>query len=105
MDIAMFEGNDAGYRAWLTIHPDGYVLNTRRGIDPAYMVLHRAGCHSISQYAANAPEGAFTERNYIKVCASDLDEMRNWVRSNGRPDGSFSKECGFCRPRRGPSRG
>jgi len=97
-DLSFFDGDDAAYRAWLAANRDGYVLNTRRRIDPGYMVLHRAGCYSISRYADNAPEGAFTERGYIKVCASELDAMRDWVRSNGRPDGSFSKECGICRP-------
>ena len=39
-NVLLFDGDDEAYRAWLVAHPGGYVLNTRRGIDPGYMVLH-----------------------------------------------------------------
>lgn len=75
-------------------HPQGFVLNTRARPDPNYMVLHAATCASISSSAA-AP-GAYTSRGYRKICAETTAEISEWVRNNGRPDGTFSKICGRC---------
>ena len=61
-----------------------------------YMVLHRATCLKVSDYNDMAKPGGFTERSYIKVCATDVEDLRVWTTRNGRPDGSFSKECSFC---------
>lgn len=96
--ITNFDGSDAEYLAWLARNPTGFVVNTRRQLDPDYMVLHRANCHSISGYTATSSSGAFTERSYIKICANSVGELRDWVRRNGRSDGSFSTECQLCKP-------
>ena len=74
----------------------GFVLNARRRLVPSYMVLHRSTCPSISQSTRMARDGGFTERGYVKVCATDAQALRDWVRQHGRADGSFSKECGCC---------
>jgi hypothetical protein len=94
----VFDGDDNAYQAWLAANPNGYVLNTRREVDPLYMVLHRASCPTIREYTDMAQEGGFTERAYIKVCADSVSALRNWVRTHGRPDGTFSNECGRCVP-------
>jgi hypothetical protein len=46
--IVEFMDNDKGYVAWLSEHPDGFVLNCGRPPTPSYLVLHRATCWSIS---------------------------------------------------------
>ena len=94
--LEVFDGNDSTYQAWLRANPRGYLVNARRSINPSYLVLHRANCHHVSRYSTSAPDGAFTERGYIKICSTDLSELRNWVKNHGRWDGTFSKECGFC---------
>ncbi len=99
--ISEFDGNDNLYQAWLAAHPRGFVINTTRrpARRAAYMVLHRARCARISRYTQIArPPGAFTERDYVKVCAPTVEELRAWAKTHGRPDGSFSNECGFCNP-------
>ena len=97
--IREFDGDDDDYQAWLKTNPNGFVINTSRRRQPTYMVLHRARCAHISEYTETArPEGGFTERGYIKICASTVDALRIWVKSNGRPDGTFSNECGICIP-------
>ena len=89
---------DAEYLAWVTKHPAGFVLNVRaERDDPDYFVLHRASCGTIS--SSSRDQGAYTERAYKKVCSTDLDELRHWVRVHGRPDGSFSNRCGKCKPK------
>lgn len=92
----VFDKNDLSYQTWLKANSDGYVLNSRRAIDPSYFVLHRASCPHIRRYTSVAKDGAFTERGYIKICSSNLSSLRLWVKNHGRPNGSFSKECGFC---------
>jgi hypothetical protein len=94
----VFDSDDSVYLAWLTAHPDGFVINTRRRSDPEYIVLHRATCRTISRPTAITRPGGFTERSYIKICAGSVEELRRWARGSGRPDGSFSKACGLCRP-------
>ena len=92
----IFDGNDDAYQNWLTENPRGYVMNARRNMAPSYRVLHRAFCSSIRNYSAQKCQGAFTQRSYIKICAPDVDDLRDWLRRNGRPNGTFSKECSRC---------
>jgi hypothetical protein len=33
-----------------------------------------------------------------KVCASNIEQLKEWVRLHGRPDGSFSRVCKTCKP-------
>ena len=96
--IMEFDGNDDDYQHWMSANPHGFVVNTRRGITPVYMVLHRANCHHINVYGPTQPPGCFTERGHIKICAPTVDALRIWVKSNGRPDGTFSNECVSCNP-------
>jgi hypothetical protein len=90
-----FTEDDAGYLGWLREHPDGFVVNVERNARPAYVILHRASCRTIS---ADRDDGAYTERGYRKVVTDNLDELRAFARSIGRTDGSFSKACGRCNP-------
>jgi hypothetical protein len=90
--------NDADYQKWLADNPNGFVVNTGRASSPNYMVLHRARCRHISDPVHEAEPGGFTERTYIKVAAVDIESLRDWVMTHGRPDGSFSNECSFCKP-------
>jgi hypothetical protein len=87
--------NDREYRAWLSAHAGGFVLNVRETFSPSYMVLHRAGCPHISTHSN---PGAFTERAYRKVCAETPAPLASWARQHGRADGSFSHRCRTCSP-------
>jgi hypothetical protein len=98
MSVIIFSDNDQEYFRWIHSNKLGYVVNTTRSLDPTYMVLHRADCHTISEYSGKATYGGFTEREFIKVCANDVEALREWVKQNGRPDRSFSSECQFCSP-------
>jgi len=91
-----FDGNDKAYLDWIGKNPNGYVVNVRRDLSPTYMVLHSTQCRTIQNYSDMARPGGFTERAYIKVCASRTADLSAWVRSHGRSDGSFSKECSLC---------
>jgi hypothetical protein len=65
-----FEGDDKGYLQWMADNQDGFVLNVRRRRrDSEYVVLHRAACRSIVD--ENRAAGAYTERGYRKICATD----------------------------------
>ncbi|MFM0500344.1 hypothetical protein [Paraburkholderia caffeinilytica] len=99
MSAKEFRNDDKRYLAWIDQHPRGFVLNRRSaGNSASYMVLHTSTCRTVSQLSGNGSEGGFTGRAYIKVCASDRQALADYVRANGRPDGSFSKECAFCKP-------
>lgn len=93
---SIFDGNDEAYQAWIAANPDGWILNTRRNLTPSYMVLHSAQCSSIHNYNDMAQPGGFTERSFVKVCSTEIEDLRSWVRNHGRSDGSFSNECSHC---------
>ncbi len=90
-----FANDDTSYLNWIAENPDGFVLNVERSPRPAYLVLHRATCSTI---AKPRDDGAYTDRGYQKVVASDLDDLRGYARRAGRADGSFSLVCGHCQP-------
>lgn len=98
--VTEFVKDDPGYLRWLDTHPRGYVVNTERTRNRNYMVLHRSTCWTIGRDNPNVGADAFTGGQYIKICAPDVVSLRAWVRKHGRPDGSFSKECGLCHPAR-----
>ena len=94
----IYSGDDEAYFAWLRKNPYGFVVNGRRNkFDPDYLVLHRAGCPSISR---EINDGRYTERSYLKICAAQRGELKDYLsRKTGRKDG-FSKECRLCHPER-----
>ncbi len=97
--MQVFDDDDGPYLAWLREHPDGYVLNRRRGKSDDYLVLHRASCQRVQDYNEMARPGGFTTRGYIKVCSDSLAELQQYARGRGaRPDGSFSSKCRSCSP-------
>jgi len=94
-DVALFE-DDETYFHWLSLHPDGYVLNLRRRGDPDYVVLHRATCPLIASRGRAA--GAYTARGYRKAASTSLAALASVARCHGRADGSFSRRCRRCAP-------
>ncbi len=86
--------NDLEYHEWLRLNPDGFVINIRSSHKPDLAVLHRSDCWMMTK---DRDPGAYTEHNYRKVCADTKDELRNWVKTYLRHDGTFSKECSVCR--------
>ncbi len=85
-----FEDDDDGYLHWLGTHPDLHVLNTARNPTPAYLVLHRATCHTISGTPAR---GTRWTGDYIKICGrrQELDHFAHQV-------GGPIQPCGLCLP-------
>lgn len=94
--IAIFDNSDNEYSSWLLANPGGYVVNMRHGYSPSYMVLHRSSCATVNPSTSSLEFGAFTERDYLKVCSTDLESLRSLSKAFGRPDGSFSAECSKC---------
>ena len=90
-----FTDDDKGYLRWIINNPAGFVVNVERSEQPGYAVLHRSSCPSIS---CHREQGAYTARGYKKVVSNDLSELRVYAKSIGRADGSFSKQCGHCKP-------
>ena len=98
MNAIEYIENEEGYLDWIKNNPGGFVINLRNNKSPKEMILHRAYCRSITKLHHPAKPGGFTERDYIKVCANDIQSLREWVRKNGRTDGSFTIECSKCNP-------
>lgn len=95
--VVEFSGDDKAYQEWVTSHPQGFVVNTNQGISPKYMVLHKARCSHVSNFSTRK-QGAFTQGDFMKACAVEIDRLREWAKVHGRSDGSFSGECSICKP-------
>lgn len=84
--------DDATYFAWLAAHPTGYLLSVRGRSEP---LVHRTDCSHIDRHN-NA--GALTERGSRKLCATNKDDLRAWVRQEGLGPGNVLKKCPTCSP-------
>ncbi len=94
-----FRNKDTEYLKWLAENPSGFVLNTRKTPDPNYMVLHKATCRTVCAYPNMEDNpGGFTEKSYVKIFAPIVADLREWAKAHGRKNGTFSKECGICKP-------
>ena len=79
-DCVIFRGDDDGYLDWLAAHPSGYVVNAERNPKSNYLKLHHATCRYIS--GPPRSRGAWTDRQYIKICAPDIAGLEQWAREN-----------------------
>jgi hypothetical protein len=96
-DVVIFSEDNGHYEKWLKKNPDGFVINTTRIPSSMYMVLHRAKCktpeqRSLARVAGMAGDG------YTKVCSTNIEALRDWLRDHGRADGTFSTVCQVCQP-------
>lgn len=75
MNTQRFVDDEKGYLKWIADHPDGYVLNIQRGLNPSDARLHRANCWTIS-----SPTGGPWTGSYIKICSTMLGALEDWAR-------------------------
>jgi hypothetical protein len=83
-----FVDDDGGYLDWLDHHPEDFVINTGRTPSAAYLMLHRAGCGSITGTPAR---GSTFTGEYSKVCGG-----RNELEEFARHLGGHAQPCGLC---------
>ena len=96
--VEIFKEDDGPYLNWIAANSDGFVLNIQRGFNPSDARVHRAVCWTISRPGQRP--GALVGP-YVKVCASDLEELDRWVAGRGlRP----IRRCGTCHPPVAPGR-
>jgi hypothetical protein len=87
--VEHFVDDDSGYSDWLVRHPDDFVINTGRTPTAAYLVMHRAGCGTISGRPASGE--TFTAGEYGKVCGR-RDELEAFACELG----GHPQPCGLC---------
>lgn len=83
------DDDDDGYLAWLTEHPDGFVVNTYRTPSLSYLRLHQARCHTI---AGTPARGTRWTADYAKVCGGRV-ELESWA---ARELGGDPQPCPLC---------
>ena len=86
--MKIFQDDEDGYRDWIWSHQDGYVLNTGTTRGSTDVKLHRARCYTI----VPRPNLRWT-CDYIKVCSTDVDEIKGWARTERDEK---LKECEKC---------
>lgn len=73
-EVITFDAGDEPYLSWLARNPQGWILNVEREPKKSYLKLHRPWCYSIS---TPREPGAYTEREYMKICATRREHWRN----------------------------
>jgi Family of unknown function (DUF6308) len=91
-EVEIFRDAESKYLAWITRHPKGWVVNCTRSPSPAYLLLHRADCWTVSVRGA----GNYTTREYIKVCSVHRSTLDSWAVNSV---GGGLVLCGFCEGR------
>jgi len=76
-EVIVFDAGDEPYLSWLSDNPQGWILNVARNPKPSYLKLHRPWCDWISE---PREPGAYTERQYIKICATRREALEEWAR-------------------------
>ncbi|MDP9370763.1 MAG: hypothetical protein M3Q03_21260 [Chloroflexota bacterium] len=91
--MRIFIDDDQVFLAWQQAQPSGYIVNTTRVPRADYLMLHRATCPHLGRLTG----GLRWTKDYIKVCAEEIDELDRWARSHvtGAPRLS---PCQVCRP-------
>ena len=93
----VFDSGDEPFLAWMRNHPDGFVLNTTPSEDTSYLVFHKSQCRHIAGDTSAQLPGAFTEREYIKVCSHDAADLVAWAQRK-RKQALAYKSCETCKP-------
>jgi len=77
--VERFWRDDAGYLAWLSSHPEGFVLNCDYRPKAGYLKLHRAGCGYLHRKGVQN----WTEP-YLKVCSASAAHLDDWAKRQTR---------------------
>ncbi|WP_230625818.1 HNH endonuclease, partial [Ralstonia solanacearum] len=100
MTVIAWTDNDAGYEAWLTGNPTGYVANIYKSTDSKqptrYLKIHRA-THKLPDRSNPSSINPWTGNGYAKVTSDRLDELLGWLQSKGfevSPD-KYCVPCGL----------
>ena len=90
MSVAEFRDDNQAYLSWVAAHPDGFVINIQRSLNPSDARLHRASCYTIR---GEPPRGEFVGE-YIKICSESQTDLTGWALGSVGP----VQDCGTCRP-------
>ncbi|MFQ2147396.1 HNH endonuclease [Aeromonas jandaei] len=75
--IQEFKDQEEEYLAWVEENPDGFVANMdKAGVMKQYPMIHTAGDAAISK----DKRGNFTTNAYFKICSTDLQELRSYLK-------------------------
>ncbi|MCP4542498.1 MAG: hypothetical protein GY832_35710 [Chloroflexi bacterium] len=96
-EIYEFSEDEEGYAHWLAEHPQGFVINVKRGSLADEVVLHRTTCHCIGGDAGNTRGARIGERS-TRVCSLEVTSLSNWAERRGRVLAPFSHDCLQCKP-------
>ena len=89
----------ATYSGWPNIPTDS--SSTPRVPKATYMVLHRAGCRTVTAYQGDATDGAFAERQYAEGLLGDRGRHQRMAARTRAPERlAPSKRCSKCVKRR-----
>jgi hypothetical protein len=91
-EIERFDRDDEGYIRWVTVNPDGFVLNLPRPRGRSGLMLHRAGCPTIT---GEPTRGQSWTADYVKLCSGEKWRLDDWATQEL---GARPPRCQICSP-------
>jgi hypothetical protein len=93
----IFNKGDKDYFKWMDLNPNGFILNTGKGINTSVFVLHSSGCSHLTEYNS-LDEYAYTMRNYIKIASLVVSNIEKYCSTNKTQFRGHFKICESCNP-------
>jgi len=99
MPIVIFDNDDNNYFNWISLNPEGFVLNSSRiGKHDNNLTLHKSTCDRVGHKRSNDRANSRTDI-YLKHCCSKLSPLEHWASANKNlkhPVGYY--RCAICFP-------
>lgn len=70
----MYKDDDDGFFEWQVANPEGQFINTERGPNPNYLVLHNSGCPHFK-----GSDSVQWTKDYVKAASTDRDALERWA--------------------------
>jgi hypothetical protein len=96
MAVVIFDKDDKGFRDWIGRNERGFVLNTRRKLSHPNCMVHRADCAHIRHVRNMVGGGGFTEGSGIKVCATSVNDLLQYIGEKRTARLTLVRRCRTC---------
>ncbi len=93
----IFNNGDNEYFEWMNENPNGFILNTAKGKDDKFFMLHKSQCTHITPYPS-LDDKAYTTKKLIKVGSNNVYDLIQYCQKNKNKFQGEVSICSSCKP-------